>query len=270
MTRRLGSRSPDHAAGQDQQHLRQSRRAPAPRRPARLRVLCSRTAFFCAFSDWLGARRGVPQDELNAGQLRIHRKFIAILLLPLVLLAALAAGRIRSNVPQGVRAGASEHPGRLEEVDGMAWTRTRRRWTWALVLVLAALALAVPLTVARRQEPTPRGTPLNVRLDDFRVRRDAAVVPAGIVSFRILNEGPTTHEVIVVRTDRVPGKLPLQPDGLTVDEEGEGIDFLEEVEGLDINDRQTLDLRMAPGHYVLYCNLQGHYLGGMYAALTVG
>jgi hypothetical protein len=37
--------------------------------------------------------------------LRIHRSFIAILLLPLVLLAALAAGGIRSNVTQGVRAG---------------------------------------------------------------------------------------------------------------------------------------------------------------------
>lgn len=37
--------------------------------------------------------------------LRIHPKFIAILLQPLVLLAALAAGRIRSNVTQGVRAG---------------------------------------------------------------------------------------------------------------------------------------------------------------------
>ena len=36
--------------------------------------------------------------------LRIHRNVIAILL-PLVLLAALAAGRIRSNVTQGVRAG---------------------------------------------------------------------------------------------------------------------------------------------------------------------
>jgi hypothetical protein len=33
--------------------------------------------------------------------LRIHRKFIAILLLPLVL----AAGRIRSNATQGVPAG---------------------------------------------------------------------------------------------------------------------------------------------------------------------
>jgi hypothetical protein len=36
--------------------------------------------------------------------LHIHQKFVAILLLPLVLLA-LAAGRIRSNVTEGVRAG---------------------------------------------------------------------------------------------------------------------------------------------------------------------
>jgi hypothetical protein len=35
---------------------------------------------------------------------RIHQKFVAILLRPLVLLAALAAGRIRSNVTEGVRA----------------------------------------------------------------------------------------------------------------------------------------------------------------------
>jgi uncharacterized cupredoxin-like copper-binding protein len=151
----------------------------------------------------------------------------------------------------------------------MAWTLARRRWAWALALVLAALALAVPLTVARRHEPTPRGTAVNVLLEDFEVRQEATVVPAGTVSFLVRNQGPTTHELIVVRTDRAPGKLPLQRDGLTVDEEGEGIDFLDEVEGLDIDDRQTLVLDLAPGHYVLYCNLEGHYLGGMYEALIV-
>jgi uncharacterized cupredoxin-like copper-binding protein len=151
----------------------------------------------------------------------------------------------------------------------MASTRARRRWAWALALVLAALALAVPLTVARRQEPAPGGTPVNVLLKDFKVQQDAAIVPAGTVNFRILNQGPTSHELIVVRTDRAPDKLPLQRDGLTVDEEAPGIDLLDEAEGLDIDDRQTLVLRLAPGHYVLYCNLEGHYLGGMHAALTV-
>jgi uncharacterized cupredoxin-like copper-binding protein len=151
----------------------------------------------------------------------------------------------------------------------MAESRARRRWVWALALVLAALALAVPLTVARRQEPTPSGTPVNVLLKDFRVRQDVAVVPAGIVSFRILNQGPTSHEFIVVRTDRAPDKLPLQRDGLTVNEDAPGIELLDEAEGLDIDDRQTLVLDLAAGHYVMYCNLEGHYLGGMHAALTV-
>ena len=151
----------------------------------------------------------------------------------------------------------------------MAWTRAGRRWAWALAFVLAAVALAVPLTVARRQEPTPSGTPLNVLLKDFEVERDATAVPAGTVRFRVRNEGPTTHELIVVRTDRAPDDLPLQSDGLTVDEEGPGINLLDEAEGLDIDDRQTLVLDLAAGHYVMYCNLEGHYLGGMHAALTV-
>ena len=151
----------------------------------------------------------------------------------------------------------------------MALTRTRRRWAWALALVLAVLALVVPLTLARRHDPTPRGTPVNVLLEDFTLRRDVDVVPAGTVRFRILNQGPTTHELSVIRTDRAPDKLPLQRDGLTVNEDAPGIELLDEVEGLDIDDRQTLVLDLAAGNYVLYCNLEGHYLGGMHAAFTV-
>ena len=151
----------------------------------------------------------------------------------------------------------------------MALTRTRRRWAWALALVPAVLALAVPLTLARRDDPTLRGTPVNVLLDDFTLRRDVAVVPAGTVRFRILNEGPTTHEVSVIRTDRAPEKLPLQRDGLTINEDAPGMDFINEAEGIDVGDRRTLALRLAAGNYVLYCNMEGHYLGGMHAALTV-
>jgi uncharacterized cupredoxin-like copper-binding protein len=151
----------------------------------------------------------------------------------------------------------------------MAWTRAKRRWAWVLALVLAAVAVAIPLTVARRDEPTPRGTLHDVLLKDFKVLQEATVVPAGTVSFLVRNQGPTTHEVIVVRTDLAPDKLTLQPDGLTVNEEARGIKFLEEVEGLDIDDRRTMVLDLTPGRYVLYCNLEGHYLGGMYEALTV-
>jgi uncharacterized cupredoxin-like copper-binding protein len=206
-------------------------------------------ALFCAlFPMGLDARRGVPQDDMNTGQ---------------------------SSHPPDVHrgppaaAGAGDHPGHLEKAGGTARTRTRRRWAWALVLTLAALALAVPLIVARRHEPTPSGTPVNVLLKDFKVQEDTAVVPAGAVSFRIRNQGPTTHEFIVVRTNLPSDKLPLQSDGLTVNEEARGIALIDEADGLDIDDRQTLVLDLAPGQYVMYCNLEGHYLGGMHAALTV-
>ena len=149
----------------------------------------------------------------------------------------------------------------------MTWTWARRRW--ALALVPAVLAVAVPVTVVRRHEPPPLGTPVNVVLEDFHIRQDVAVVAAGTVRFRILNQGPSTHELNVVRTALAPDKLPLQRDGLTVNENAPGLDHLDEAEGLDIGDRRTMVLRLTPGHYVLYCNMEGHYLGGMYAAFTV-
>ena len=151
----------------------------------------------------------------------------------------------------------------------MARTRAGRRWAWALALLLGALVIAVPFTLARRSEPPPRGTSVDVLLKDFKVEEDAAFVPAGTVSFRIRNQGPTSHEFILVRTNRAPDKLPLQRDGLTADEEARGVELIDEAEGLDIDDRQTLVLDLAAGNYVMYCNLEGHYLGGMYAALTV-
>ena len=41
------------------------------------------------------------------------------------------------------------------------------------------------------------------------------------------------------------------------------------LDGLDIDERQTQVLGLTPGNYVLYCNLEGHYLGGMHASLAV-
>ena len=94
-------------------------------------------------------------------------------------------------------------------------------------------------------------------------------MPAGTVTFRVRNQGPTSHEFVVVRTDLAPDKLPLQDDGLTVDEEKKGVELVEEAGGLDIDEHENLVVRLTPGHYVMYCNFEGHYLGGMHAALTV-
>jgi hypothetical protein len=68
-------------------------------------VLCFRTLSSVPFPRWAWCPPRCPQDELNAAQPPRPSEFVAILLLPLVLPAALAAGRSHSRITEGVRAG---------------------------------------------------------------------------------------------------------------------------------------------------------------------
>ena len=73
----------------------------------------------------------------------------------------------------------------------------------------------------------------------------------------------------MVRTDRAPDSLPILPDGLTVDEEAASLRLLDEDSDIAIGATDALNLRLRPGRYVLFCNLNGHYLGGMHVSLVV-
>ena len=108
-----------------------------------------------------------------------------------------------------------------------------------------------------------------VRLKDFRVDVGRAVVGQGRVRFEVVNRGPTTHELDVVRTDLPENELPLDADRLTVVANDARLVHLGEAEGLDIDDHRTLTVDLAPGHYVLYCNMEGHYLARMHTSLEV-
>jgi uncharacterized cupredoxin-like copper-binding protein len=171
-----------------------------------------------------------------------------------------------------VRASADKVTGRRCPGRGDGKVGSRATW-YRMGAAAILLALVIPVVwfaaAHRHEQPSPPGSVVSVLLDDFHVRRTIATAPPGVVHFQLVNKGPSTHECIVVRTDRAPAQLPLQRDGLTVDEEGPGVDHLDEAEGLDIGDRRTLTLDLAPGHYVLFCNMEGHYLGGMHAAFTV-
>ena len=117
--------------------------------------------------------------------------------------------------------------------------------------------------------PADTAARVRVRLRDFRIHIAQQVVGKGHVRFEVVNTGPTTHELNVVRTDLPEDGLPLDADGLTVVSKDARLVHLGEAEGLDIDDRRTLRLDLAPGHYVLYCNMEGHYLGRMHAPLEV-
>jgi uncharacterized cupredoxin-like copper-binding protein len=99
---------------------------------------------------------------------------------------------------------------------------------------------------------------------DFRITVTPARVRAGDVRLLVRNKGPETHELIIVRAGQ---NLPLRTDGLTVNEEA--LATTGAVEGQSPGAVHELRLRLKPGRYELFCNMAGHYLGGMRAELVV-
>ena len=113
---------------------------------------------------------------------------------------------------------------------------------------------------------TSPGPSVSVTLKDFSIRTSPAVV-AGRVALNVYNQGPATHEFVVVRTDLPDDQLPIGADGLSVDEDA--LAGVGEISEVNIWTSRTLDLHLSPGRYVFFCNLEGHYLGGMHATLVV-
>ena len=94
-----------------------------------------------------------------------------------------------------------------------------------------------------------------------------ALIPAGDVRLEVRNRGPEQHELIVVRTSEV--WLPLRSDAATVDEEGLEPQTLGTLEPGPVGSTRRLDVHLTPGTYEVFCNMAGHYLGGMSATFTV-
>jgi uncharacterized cupredoxin-like copper-binding protein len=102
---------------------------------------------------------------------------------------------------------------------------------------------------------------VSVAEKDFHISAPSTI-RAGAVSFTVHNEGPERHEFIVARVGGT-SSLALRPDGLTIDEEALQKQEVGELEPGEPGTVRTLHLTLAPGRYVFFCNMAGHYLGGM-------
>ena len=137
------------------------------------------------------------------------------------------------------------------------------------VVAVAAVLCAAPSALAAAAGPATPVDRIDVTMRDFKLELSRRAVPAGKVFIRVHNHGPSTHEINLDRTDLPSGSLPLQGDGLTVDEGSRALHRIASIEQLDLGASGELTVRLKPGHYVLYCNLEGHYLGGMRASFDV-
>ncbi len=105
-----------------------------------------------------------------------------------------------------------------------------------------------------------------------------ANVSAGDISFTAKNTGTVDHELIVLKTDTAFDQLPVADGGDPPAPVATGADKVDEAANIgetgDPNlkpgESRTFTIKgLAPGHYVLVCNLAKHYGLGMRAAFTV-
>jgi uncharacterized cupredoxin-like copper-binding protein len=97
---------------------------------------------------------------------------------------------------------------------------------------------------------------------------DLQVIPAGDVTFQVINDsGEFYHEMIVLRLDDPANQLPYIVDEERVD--AEGVANAGKLKELKPHQSGTLKLALEPGTYILYCNIAGHYMMGMWALVTV-
>ncbi len=104
-------------------------------------------------------------------------------------------------------------------------------------------------------------------VEEWVVQTDSSTAKAGEVMFTITNEGTIGHEFLVVKTDIVPGNIPLEGDHFA--EPTDGIEVIDEIGEFAKGTTETLTLTLDAGTYQLVCNLPDHYSAGMYIRFTV-
>ena len=150
---------------------------------------------------------------------------------------------------------------------------------WRTV-ALAAGSLALVGCAAGGTSPSPTGggagaTTVAVTLQEWAVVPAARSAPTGQVTFEVTNDGPEdVHEFVVIKTDLDVAELPTDADGV-IDETGDGMEVIDEIEDLPVGETQTLTVDVDAGNYALVCNIwdedegEAHYQMGMRTAFTV-
>lgn len=100
------------------------------------------------------------------------------------------------------------------------------------------------------------------------IKLDVTSVKAGKITFDVTNDSKDIiHEMILSPLTTGETELPYIVDENRVDEEK--ADHVGEVSELDPGKGGALTVDLKPGTYILYCNIPGHFVGGMWTEITV-
>jgi len=131
-----------------------------------------------------------------------------------------------------------------------------------LLMLSVASLLALTLLAAC-------GGPSGITADltDISIQLSSNTAKTGDVLFHIKNTSASEiHEFVVLQTDLSADQLPLDADGNV---EEDKLTSMGEKGDLAAGQSADLALKLPAGHYMLICNLPGHFKLGMHTAFTV-
>jgi uncharacterized cupredoxin-like copper-binding protein len=151
----------------------------------------------------------------------------------------------------------------------------------ALAFSTAALAAGTTVTVSlwdrgaasmdMMDQVKPMGMAMmgaDMAMATMGITASATEIPAGEVTFQAVNESKDLiHEMVLAQVADAATTLPYLADEQKVDEDAAG--HLGEVAELDPGQSGALTVTLKPGTYILYCNIPGHYIMGMWTLVTV-
>ena len=126
-------------------------------------------------------------------------------------------------------------------------------------------------------QPVQTQERVTVILQDFRVHPNTTQAKAGRLTLEAVNKGMSPHELVILKTDLNPAALPRKEakhhQGILaeylVNEDDARIETIDEIDEFPAGTSQKKTVSLDPGHYVLFCNIPGHYDKGMYASLHI-
>ncbi len=134
-------------------------------------------------------------------------------------------------------------------------------------IALATLLLyALPGIASTHSVQAPGGSAastVNIVMKDRSFQSSTRTVQAGKVTFVVRNAGTVEHEFVVLRTDKHHHLLSM------VGQQASDVGAKGKIEEFAAGRTKRLTLTLAPGKYVLLCNLPGHYKSGQAVGLVV-
>lgn len=134
-----------------------------------------------------------------------------------------------------------------------------------VTIVGAALVAGLGATACA---PTSPG-PVRVVMEEWNIKLSTTSVPVGKVTFDVVNQGKLEHELVILKTGLAIASLQMRAeDSKKVDEEA-GAENIGEIEDIEPGKTKSETFDLAPGKYVLICNVAEHYKSGMAVAFEV-